>query len=301
MGKTSEAHRCKVFMVIRLALLAVLGYAAVRTVSMVSGGDEAFIPNSISGAEGKSQVDTASLPPSSVRDHSAIFERDLFGKPASSPGPEMPPKTDNVAAPDRVAPKELAIAVLGTVAGSPEISRAIIKDLETNTLSLGKVGDTVGSASIESIEKDTVVLLHEGRRTMVHLGTTESKRREVNDVEPTLAGYTTRAIEHDPQEKPPTTLADKLKYSATMLPKAVIEPYAVDGKPEGLQITGIEQVKYLQELGLKNGDVIRTVNGHRLTSKQKAYQISRKARSQTTVSIGLLRGNKSKTFSFGLN
>jgi len=55
-----------------------------------------------------------------------------------------------------------------------------------------------------------------------------------------------------------------------------------------------------EDLGLKNGDIIRTVNGHRLTSKQKAYQIFKKARSQAAMNIELLRDNETKTLSFSL-
>jgi general secretion pathway protein C len=86
-----------------------------------------------------------------------------------------------------------------------------------------------------------------------------------------------------------------------MLPKADIKPYAVDGKIEGLRITGLEDIEHMGDIGLENGDIIRTVNGHRLTSKQEAYQISKKARTQAVVSIELMRDNKTRTFSFHLS
>ncbi len=85
-----------------------------------------------------------------------------------------------------------------------------------------------------------------------------------------------------------------------MLTKAVIEPYMIDGQVEGLKITGLENIRVAEDLGLKNGDIIRTVNGHRLTSKQKAYQIFKKARSQEAMNIELLRKNETKTLSFSL-
>ncbi|MEJ2701575.1 MAG: PDZ domain-containing protein, partial [Sedimentisphaerales bacterium] len=188
----------------------------------------------------------------------------------------------------------------GTVAGSREVSRAILEDLKTSALSLVKVGDTVGGASVESIEKDAVVLLAEGRRRTIRLGTAESKRREAGATESTLASDSTRRFEGDRQARPPTGIAEKLRYAAAILPKATIEPYAVDGKIEGLKITGLEKIGHLEDIGLQNGDVICSVNGHRLSSKQEAYQISRKARSQANVSIELMRDNKIETFSFHL-
>ena len=82
--------------------------------------------------------------------------------------------------------------------------------------------------------------------------------------------------------------------------KVVIEPYTLDNQTEGLKITGLENMKAMQGLGLKNGDIIRMVNGHQLTSKQKAYQILKKAKSQSDINLELSRDGKTKKLSIGL-
>jgi general secretion pathway protein C len=300
MGIMSDAHKRRSFATIRWVLLAVLGYAVIKTVAVVSGGNEVFSPSVITGAKSSTHADAACYRPKPSQDHSAIFQRNLFGARASSAVAKEPDAAAEESAPDRPASKEMAIALLGTVAGSREVSRAILEDLKTSALSLVKVGDTVGGASVESIEKDAVVLLAEGRRRTIRLGTAESKRREAGATESALASDSTRRFEGDRQARPPTSIAEKLRYAAAILPKATIEPYAVDGKIEGLKITGLEKIGHLEDIGLQNGDVIRSVNGHRLSSKQEAYQISRKARSQANVSIELMRDNKIETFSFHL-
>jgi type II secretion system protein C len=300
MKKTGVTYKYKVFWIFRLALLLILGCAVLKTVLMLQGADETFVPNSTIGAEHKIQVEPAVVSERSLEDYSAIFERDLFGRSAPSMGPEKPQKVDSSSDPNGLNKEELSIALLGTVAGSPEVSRAIIEDVETNILSLYKVGDTVANASIEDIGKNAVVLLHQGQRKTVHLGARESKRRETKNVESVLARNAPRAHERDLKERSYTTFTDKLRHAATMLPEAIIEPYTVDGNIEGLKITGLEDIRPLEELGLRNGDVIRSVNGHRLTSKQKAYQISKKVRSQMVVSIELMRGSRIETFSFDL-
>ena len=198
------------------------------------------------------------------------------------------------------AEEELGIVLLGTVAGSPEISRAIIKDLETNELSLYKIGDIVATAHIESIEKDVVVLLHQGQRKILALGTRETKRQDIDSAQGALSTNSAQAVETNPPAKSQSTVGDKLSDIEIMLTKAVIEPYAIDDQVEGLKITGLENIRGAKEIGLKNGDIIRAVNGHRLTSKQKAYQIFKKARSQEAMNIELLRDNETKTLSFSL-
>ena len=307
MNKMGYQYKRKIFIFIKLALFLALGYTAYRTVLILRSEDATFVPNTTAGAKSEISLirkdslgEPKNLPESSIRDYSAIFERNLFSHATLSLDEETQPKVDNDSDTQGLAKEELGIALLGTVAGSPGVSRAIIEDLKTNIMSLFKVGDSVGSASIESIEKDTVVLLHKGQRKTVRLGNRESRLLEVNNAEPLLARNPIQQVERVSQDRPPSTKVEKLRYAATMLPKAIIEPYAVDGKIEGLKITGLEEIEHLEDIGLRNGDVIRTVNGHRLTSKQEAYQISKKARSQEHISIELMRDNKIETFSFRL-
>ena len=304
MKKSGKIYKNKALLVIKLALVVILGHVVIRTVLMPQRMREAFVPNSAVGTENVTAVQAAIVPDTSVQDYSAIVEQDIFGTRASSLGTKKSLQGDNGAGPAQSGEEELGIALLGTVAGSPEISRAIIKNLETNVLSLYKTGDSVVTGSIESIEKDTVVLLHQGQRKILNLRTREFKRHDADNGQATatlaLAKNATQAVETNPAAKSHATFADKLRDAAVMLPKAIIEPYAVEGQVEGLRITGLENIKGAEDLGLKNGDVIRAVNGHRVDSKQKAYQIAMKARSQAAMSIELLRDSKIKTFSFSL-
>ena len=293
-------YKHKVLFVIKLALVLILGYVVIRTVLMPQRTGEIFVPSSAAGTENITAVEPASLPDTPAEDYSAIVEQDIFGSPAWSLRTNKSLQGDNGAGLAWSAGEELSIALLGTVAGSPEISRAIIKDLETNVLGLYKIGDTVATAHIESIEKDVVVLLHQGQRKILNLGTRESKRHNTDSAQAALSKNTTQAVEINPPAKSHTAAGVKLGDIETMLTKAVIEPYAVDGQIEGLKITSLEDIKGAKDIGLRNDDIIRTVNRHRLTSKQKAYQVFKKARSQAAMNIELLRDNETKMLSFSL-
>jgi type II secretory pathway component PulC len=97
-----------------------------------------------------------------------------------------------------------------------------------------------------------------------------------------------------------TLISAKSGQVESTLGKAVIVPYVVKGQVEGLKITGLEGISSARDLGLKNGDIVCAVNGQRLTSKQKAFQIFKKARSQTAIDIELLRNGKSERLSLTL-
>ena len=290
-------YKHKALLIIKFALVLILGYVVITAVLMPQHTGEIFEPSSAVGTDNITAVEPTSSPDIPVEDYSAIVEQDIFG---SSLRTNKSLQGDNGVSPALSAEEELGIALLGTVAGSPEISRAIIKDIKTNELSLYKTGDTVATAHIESIEKDVVVLLHQGQRKILNLGTRESKRQDIDSAQGALSRNAAQGVETNPPAKSQSTVGDKLSDIEIMLTKAVIEPYAIDDQVEGLRITGLENIRGAEEIGLKNGDIIRTVNGHRLTSKQKAYQIFKKARSQEAMNIELLRDNETKTLSFSL-
>jgi len=298
--KNNKSNKHKVLLVIKLAIVLILGYAIVKTVTMSQNMNEAMVLNSAVGNQNTAVVKTESIPETSVKDYSAIVEQDIFGSSASALEVNEPLQVDNTAASTWSGEEDLGIALLGTVAGSPEISRAIIKDIKTNALNVYKTGDTIVSASVESIEKDGIVLLYEGQRRKINLRTKESGKQGTVIPEVTMAKNAEQAVNAQSTAKSKPTFADKLRYAASMIPKANIEPHTIDGQVEGLRISGLEDIKGAEDLGLKNGDVIRAVNGQRLDSKQKAYQISRKARSQTAMNIELMRCNRIKAFSFSL-
>ncbi|MFH1881513.1 MAG: hypothetical protein ABIL62_02220 [Planctomycetota bacterium] len=97
-----------------------------------------------------------------------------------------------------------------------------------------------------------------------------------------------------------TKIRTKAKCVETILKKAVIEPYHINGQIEGLRITGLDKILLARDLLLKSGDIIRAVNGHPLNSKQRAYEIFKKARKLPIMKIELLRDGKTETLLYYL-
>ncbi len=69
---------------------------------------------------------------------------------------------------------------------------------------------------------------------------------------------------------------------------------------EGLRISDLDKIPMATTFGLKDGDIIRKVNGHRLTSKQQAFQVFKKARSEAVVNLELLSDDQIRELSFTL-
>lgn len=293
----------KVFFIIKLALVLVLAYVTARTVMTAPHSGEIFVPTPAGGSENTTWLQAAHQSDTSLEDYSAIIERNMFfgATPSSNADGYLPGYNADTLV--LSAEEELGLALLGAVAGSPRLSRAIIKDLESDVLGVYKTGDTIAAAHIECIEKYGVILLHQGQRKRLNLGTRGHKQHRTDSTQeasPKNIAQPTSAVKTNLPVDSHTTIATKLKNIETVLKNAVNNPYAVDGQMEGLRITGLEKIEGATNLGLKNGDVIRAVNGHRLTSKEKTYQVFKKARTQPMMDIELLRDNEIKTLSFSL-
>lgn len=298
-SKKNKTYERKILLFIKLALVLALGHVVIKTAITPQNARLKLPPNSAGGSEKTTTFEKPSASRAEVRDYSAILKRDLFGgqgKAAEAKGPVV--ENSAVSVPQS-EDDELGIALIGTIAGSPALSRAIIKDIETNVLGQYKTGDTVQSASIQSIEKDRVVLLHNGRRKVL---AQEFKANEGAGVRAakTVQANAPKTVKIKKPVKPLDTFADKLKSAAMMLPKAKVEPHSVAGEVDGLRISDLDNIEGAKDLGLKEGDVIRAINGHRLNSKQKAFQIAMKARSQAALDIELMRDDEIRKFSLPL-
>ena len=285
----------------KLALVSVLGYMVVRTMLMPEYIETTLAPASALGRD-EVRVDEATNPPDlSLADYAEIVERNPFGTSGQTTGSSKWAPMSDVNGLGQSVSEELGVELFGTVSGDPVLARAIIKDLKTGVFDLYKMGQTVGDARIESIDTDAVILAHNGERKILRLNTAQSgsyndintqalSSQTVNRSDDVRTDLSTQEAGHDVRKE--------IACVEAILSKADIKPHAVSDQIEGLRITGLENIREAKVLGLQNGDIIRAVNGHRLTNKQKTYQIFKKARSQAAINLDLLRDNKSKKLSF---
>lgn len=283
----------KVLLISKLVLILVLGYMIVRT--LVPGNTEqSSTPASAMGENTVSVSRATGSPDLSLEDYAEIIE----GNPFDFSGQTADSGKWESTAYQRSVSEELGLALSGTISGNPEVARAIIKDVKTGVLDSYKTNQIVAGARIESIEENAVVLVSDGQRAILRLNIADSSS---NSTTPQTTDETRKVAKAAlSTTKAETNIQTKSGHMEAILNNAVIKPYYTDGRAEGLQITGLENISAAKDIGLRNKDIIRSVNGHVLTDKQKAFQIFKKATSQSAIDIELLRDNKTKKLSFPL-
>ncbi len=296
MKKNDKLYIRKVLFISKLALVLMLGYVVVRAVLLPEHIEKTLAPALALGRDGVRVNETVSLPDLSSADYAEVVERNPFGISSQTTG------TDRWASFEPAVSEELGLALFGTISGDPAVARAIIKNLKTGKLDQYKIGQTVADACIESIDRDAVILVHNRERKILKLSIAQSGSNNNNTKAPSskTINEMSRTTETDLLSKRESRGRTKIGCVEAVLNKAIIEPYIVDGQVEGLRITNLENIEEVKDLGLKNGDVIRAVNGHRLTSKQQAHQTFKKARSQAAINLELLQANETKNLSFSL-
>jgi type II secretion system protein C len=278
---------------VKVSLVIVLLYVGFQALTSHLQLGMAFIPAAASGDEQTDPEQVETPQAHSPSDYAAIIQRNLFtGNEAVVPpsGTERSEMLDAMP-----SAEELGLVLVGTIAGVPAASRAIIQNTQNNTISPYRIGEVVASAAIESIQRDAVILRYQGRQLLLRqrpatkgqdTGATAKKQEAQSTTEP---ARTRGAI-------PP--LSTQARYVEEVFHKVAIEPYVKNNQAQGLRISGLEKVPLAEMFGFKNGDIIQSINGQQLISKQKAFQVLMKARTQSRVDVQLLRNGKNKDLSF---
>jgi len=283
----------KVLFAGKLALGLLLAFLVVRTVLLPGQIESSFAPSPAMGMEFVHETETARMPGLPLADYARIAQVNPFGGLDRNQGSKR----------DITASDQLGLVLLGTVSGGPAVARAVIRNIGTGSIDLYRTGQLVAGARIEAIEKEQIVLIHNGRMKVLRI-----------NIERGPNGDTAEPGVESTASKRPVVLKDKafsdtgsvVRYKTglgrveSILRKAAIKPYAVDGEVQGLKLTGLANIKAAKEFGLKDGDIICELNGHKLTSKQKAYQVFMKARSQPVMNFELLRNGRKRKLSFEL-
>lgn len=162
----------------------------------------------------------------------------------------------------------MQLALRGTVTATSEnASFAIIENKKNRAQSLFQVGDQVNGATIKKIDHGHVILRVNGQDQILQVDITQSPSVPMSSKMALPTPQTQVSQISSPlQEQTETGLPALMK-------QARIRPFFSDGKPDGLLLYGIQNDSVFQQIGLRNGDIIKAINGNQTLSAQDAVTI----------------------------
>jgi type II secretion system protein C len=234
-------------------------------------------------------------------EHKVIIERNIFGSSGPSSAKENLQRKGSKTSLSAI---EERFRLCATVTGDSQIACAIIEDLRSRRQVIYKRGEFIEGAKIERIDRNKIALFREGRPEVLNLHIKHDITAPIDrDEEPVVAQKkdTTRSVDNiltfdgGISKRASTTQVPAIEV---FLEKIELSPHIISGQEKGLCITGLDDLSFAIHIGLENGDIIQNINGQVLTNKQKAFQVLKKARSQSPISVQLLRDHRNVNISF---
>ena len=229
--------------------------------------------------------------PQPLNSFDVIVDRNIFG---SSEEASRDVETQDMEAKEIEAlePTSLKISLLGTVTGSEENACAVIEETGRKTQGLYRVGDAVQNAVVKKILWGKVVLRVGDKDEILSMEAPESVKggRPDHSVKPVQSGDTITVARSDIQ--------DSFKNINKLLTQARIRPHLKDGKPDGFVLSYIKANSFFTKLGLKRGDIIKSINGKQINTPEDAFSFYQALESGAPLSMEISRGGKPKTINY---
>lgn len=239
--------------------------------------------------------------------YAVIHKRDLF----HSAKEEVAKKKDTTIAKKVVIKEEalektpLLVRLRGTVYRESGNSIAIIEDTKTRKQDVYHVGDFIlGEAKLIAISRNKVYLERDGKQEVlgvyegpeVKTGERPEGRRPQRGPIPTGAGI--KRLSANRYRIPQEDLRNAFENMNHLLTQVRMVPNFNNGEPDGFKLLSVKSGSLIHRSGLRDGDIIKRVNGIEIDSPEKAFEIYDQVKNEPTITVEIERGGGEKTFTY---
>jgi general secretion pathway protein C len=233
---------------------------------------------------------SAGIPKASWQDRKFIAESHLFQSAGEYDG------TEQFIQDPEMEETKLPLKLLGTVVDlKPKSSLAAIQITDKNESIVVRQGETVhGDAKVYRIERRRVVIINGRKTETLTLDGDESK------VATTSPRRTPSRPERRSSRRRSTTPAAKPETSSQaqrdMIDQIISDPSALfemaDFRPQiglggvtGIRVSSVEEGSLIEQIGLKEGDVIKELNGIPITDPREGMNLLREFQNATSLNV----------------
>ena len=219
--------------------------------------------------------------------YNTISQRNLFNTKK---------KTDKIESIDVEALKQtdLKLKLWGTVTGDRDKAYAVIEEQKGRKQNLYKVGDSIQNATVKIILREKVVLTVNGKDEILELEKVTGDYKSIISSKKSKGSFSQNiTIKRSQIDKAVKNVNDLMK-------QVRIRPHFSNGKPNGLNLSGIRPGSIFSEMGLKSGDIITGVNGKNIESVDDALKFYESLKSSSNVQLQLKRKGRQKTINYNI-
>jgi len=244
----------------------------------------------IAQANASTSIEPVSKPYTAYR---PILQRDLF-KTQKALEPLSQEAKINL---EEMEETKLQLKLWGTVTGDTQQSYAVIEDTPKREQNLYRVGDSIQEATIKAILRAKVVLAVNGRD-------------EVLAMEDVQQGPASRSF--PPGARRPVSAAappartQRVSLRRTMIDNAIndvsklMTEIKIQPHESGLALSQIKPNSIFRRMGLRNGDVLKSVDGQQIRSVDDALKLYESLKSADNVAVELQRRGRDRTINYNI-
>jgi general secretion pathway protein C len=93
-------------------------------------------------------------------------------------------------------------------------------------------------------------------------------------------------------------LVEQLDNFGQMMREARLTPHFTGGQPDGFMITNLPSNSFLGRMGLRNGDIMKGVNGQKFGSLEEFFQAYQQLQTEPMLQLEVERSNRTETLTY---
>ncbi len=244
------------------------------------------------------RTETSRVEQKPFRDYQLISRRDLFktGKASATP------VKDTGVNPDELAETSLKLKLWGTVTGDPTQSYAVIENTQTRQQNLYRIGDSVQNATLKMILRSEVVLTRNGQDEKLAMEEIQQGKSTARSpvgrraVSPQPGDVRTQRV-----SLRRTMINDAMQDVSKLMTEIKISPHmGEDGQPSGLAVTNIKPNSIFRRMGLRNGDVLKSVDGQDIRSVDDALRLYESMKASDSINVRIQRRGRDRNIEYNI-
>ncbi len=293
------------FWVVNLALLAILALLAAKALNNHLAGRIAGLPTGIAAPE---EVKASAADRRRAEEWAqSIINRNLFNSdppepeealpedPIAEVEPEIDPNKIPGPPPDPCDKSEAGISLIATMEADPaDWSMAAVETGDGDRIV--RIGQTIEEKQVMAIYRTRLVLAGSGKFECVEIGEKKTRKRPSRRPTASRGGKADSSIKDGVTKTGKNTyqidramLNEQLEDLGKLSRQARVIPHYRDGKPQGFKIVGVRPGSLYSHIGVRSGDVLKSVNGEEVTSPTKALELYEQLKNSDNVTLEVER------------
>jgi type II secretion system protein C len=239
-------------------------------------------------------IDPARAAVRPLDDYQVVWDRNLFG--VSKPALDTSGREKMAVTKIAVAGKDVGLKLIGTVvASNPKLNYAVIDVNATREQGIFRERERVGKAVISRIFRNNVIIETDGgQRRRLTVGEEEVLKKP-QAAQASLPSYpespAPAAQSADVREGtiniqvPRDVIESSMSNIPALMEEVSISPHLRDGNPDGFTVRSVGRRNILSRLGLRAGDVIKSIDDTELAGPEEAEMFFRRLAEGGDISI----------------